>query len=84
MFEHADAAGAPTMITMREMGNGVLKIIWWFATEIQSGVAKEDGEKEFEAILVDFDEARGKLRFASDREVFEEMRRVCQIASDGA
>lgn len=68
----------PFMLTVREMGGGGVKLIWWFVAVIDgetdgngSSVPVGAGESGFRAEFFTFEEAVGKLSFRNDREVLE-------------
>ena len=70
----------PFMLTVREMGDGGVKLIWWFVAVVDGIPGDGDGngsvpvgagESDFRAEFFTFEEAVGKLSFRNDREVLE-------------
>ena len=57
----------PFMLTVREMGGGGVKLIWWFVAVVDEepdgngSVPVEAGECDFRAEFFTFEEAVGKL-----------------------
>ena len=74
-FDDHDGAGKqdglcePFMVTHRVIGEGQLKVIWWYIAAIDEKAEVGKGEDEFEARLFGFEEAQDTLTFLSDRQV---------------
>lgn len=63
----------PIGVTIRNLANGDIKIIFWFIAKADDGVDKEQGTQmateDFDSTFVDAQEAVGRLTFESDREI---------------
>jgi len=63
----------PIGITIRDLGKGATKIIFWFIAKAEDGVQKVDGTQmateNFDSMFVDAQEAAGRLTFESDRDI---------------
>lgn len=63
-------ATEPFMLTCRQLEEGKdLKIIWWYIAAVDEDAEMEGGETQFNARLVEFDEALDLLTFEQDREI---------------
>ena len=61
----------PFMATHRSLGEGNVKIIWWYIAAIDEEGTQGSGEVEFEAQLFSFDEALKVLTYQLDRDVVQ-------------
>ena len=70
----------PFMLTVREMGDGGVKLIWWFVAVVDGIPGDGDGngsvpvgagESDFRAEFFTFKEALRRLSFRNDRDVLE-------------
>jgi len=61
----------PFMITLREIGDGQMKLIWWYVAEVD--IIKTFGmpEAQFRVQFFEFKQALEMLTFQTDREVVE-------------
>jgi len=65
-----DNACEPFTVTCRQLeGEKNLKIIWWYIAAIDEGHEFRDGEEQFSAELVSFEEAVSRLTFEVDRDI---------------
>lgn len=62
---------APFMVTIRHVGGGNVKIIWWYVAQINKRRVKTAGEQQYDAELLDFRTAIDKLSFADDQAVMK-------------
>lgn len=58
----------PFMVAHRILGEGRMKMIWWYVAAVDESAAVNKGEEEFEAGLFAFKEVVRVLTFQSDRE----------------
>lgn len=68
-----EVEGEPFMVTLREVGEGRVKLIWWFVAEVDesAGVEMGVGEEKFGVEMVEWTEAGERLTFREDREVLQ-------------
>jgi 8-oxo-dGTP pyrophosphatase MutT (NUDIX family) len=59
----------PFMVGHRVLGDGKMKMIWWYVAAVDEDAEVGEGEAEFESELFGFEEVLSKLTFRSDREV---------------
>ncbi|KAM5441606.1 hypothetical protein MferCBS31731_003287 [Microsporum ferrugineum] len=59
----------PFMLSIREIGDSNIKLIWWYIAELEENVPKMDGEGDFMAEFLDCDEAMRRLTFQGDKDV---------------
>ncbi|CAJ2503629.1 Uu.00g110230.m01.CDS01 [Anthostomella pinea] len=63
-----DGLTEPFILDVRDLGQGKgVKLVWWFVAEVDGMVG--EGEAQFEAQFVRYDEAVQRLTFQKDREV---------------
>ena len=73
--EHRDAC-EPFMLTHRSLGEGELKIIWWYIAAVDEDAEVGKGEEQFGAYLLGFEDALARLTFEGDREIVREAIRI--------
>lgn len=61
----------PFMLTLRGVGEGRVKLIWWFVAGVEEDGEVEACEEGFERVLIGYEEAVGMLTFREDRDVVE-------------
>jgi hypothetical protein len=68
-------SGEPFCLTIRELGERDVKLIWWYIVQVDD-VVEDDaqrkiipGEEKFETVFFGFDEVLKVLTFQSDREL---------------
>lgn len=66
-----EVEGEPFMVTLREVGEGRMKMIWWFVAAVEEDAVKEEGEEKFGVEMVSWEEAGEKLTFLEDRDVLQ-------------
>lgn len=69
-----DDAAEPIAITVRQLGEKGLKLIWWFITRVsKDGDEKVEGTQtdteEFDSQFVDAEEAIARLTFQGDKDI---------------
>jgi len=66
-----EVEGEPFMVTLREVGEGRMKMIWWFVAAVEEDAVKGEGEEKFGIEMVSWEEAGEKLTFLEDRDVLQ-------------
>jgi 8-oxo-dGTP pyrophosphatase MutT (NUDIX family) len=66
-----EVEGEPFMVTLREVGEGRVKMIWWFVAMVEEHAVKGEGEEKCGVEMVAWKEAGAKLTFREEREVLE-------------
>jgi hypothetical protein len=57
------------MLTLRELTGGRrMRLIWWYVAAVVEETERRNGEEEFSAELIGFEEALEKLTFETDRD----------------
>lgn len=73
--EEAEGLVEPMAVTIRELHEGKIKMIFWFITVVEIGVEKVEGSQmegeNFDSIFLDAKAAIERLTFQSDREVVQ-------------
>lgn len=81
-------------VTVRQMGEKNIKLIWWFATFVPKGEKKRTGtqmeNEEFDSLFMPAEEAIEKLSFKGDQEIafkayqYARESKIATAARDGA
>ncbi|KAK8234912.1 hypothetical protein IWZ00DRAFT_125653 [Phyllosticta capitalensis] len=61
----------PFSLTLRQLGGGGLKLVWWFIAVVDEAEAPAAGEATFQPCFLPCHEAVQKLTFPGDRETLE-------------
>ncbi|KAF4442555.1 NUDIX domain [Fusarium acutatum] len=59
----------PISVQMRRIGQGEMKVIWWYVAAVDENKTVENCEDEFEVEWYGYEEALEKLTFQNDREL---------------
>ena len=81
VFDH-HAMGLPFMVQLRHLDEQNVKFIWWYLAQVDESRQKEEGEEQFEAETVEFNEAPSKLTYQLDRDVLAEAVRIFRNTFD--
>lgn len=78
--EAVEGSVEPIAITIRDLGNSGIKIIWWFITKVEEGAQPvQDSQMEgenFRSVFMDAKVAAGYLTFANDRDVVNQALKI--------
>lgn len=71
--EVAEGLVEPMAVTIRDLREGQIKVIFWFITVVENGVERVEGSQmegeNFDSIFLDAKVAIERLTFQSDREL---------------
>jgi len=74
--EAVEGSVEPIAVTIRDLGNSGIKIIWWYIAKVEEAAQRVEGSQmegeTFESVFVDAKLAVGRLTFASDRDVVKQ------------
>ena len=74
--EAVEGSVEPIAVTIRDLGNSGIKIIWWYMAKVEEGAEKVEGSQmegeHYESVFLDAELAVGRLTFTSDRDVVKQ------------
>lgn len=74
--EAVEGSVEPIAVTIRDLGNSGIKIIWWYMAKVEEGAEKVEGSQmegeHYESVFLDAKLAVGRLTFTSDRDVVKQ------------
>lgn len=71
----------PVLVQVRKMGNGQVKMIWWFVGAVEEGVPPGRCEEGFTVGFYGYEEAVRRLTFGDDRELVRRAIALVEAAS---
>lgn len=71
----------PFMMTTRVIGEGQLKLIWWFIASIDedNDAPHNQSEESYEVVLLSYEDAVARLTFLSDRKLVKEAIKIVSL-----
>ena len=78
--EAVEGSVEPIAVTIRDLGDSGIKIIWWYIAQVEEGAQKVEGSQmegeHFESVFMDAELAVGRLTFSSDRDVVKQALKI--------